>query len=946
MLSLAKNNTPMTPSFKYLLAVLFSTILLKPSQAQYFEWAQQISGLSIYGPDVNDMTIDPDGNVYVIGSFLATIEIGNGTSNILNSGFGYDLFATKFNSSGQHLWSANIGGSQHVYGECISVDLNGNIYLSGVFIDTMDANPSPTQIYNLIGSSTETSMFIIKLNPYGNLIWAKKIDANYDAANHRNNNMKIDTENNIYIYGNFTGIKDVDPDPLSNYYIDENDGIDFVIKLDQNGQFKWVRQFPSSSGNGGTLCFALDNSNNIFLTSTFRDTTDFDPSQNSSMILVPDSGRTFLCKLNSNGELVSAWQFGKASSFPSHNYSDIFPSNVSVKNGNVYISGEFQGTVDFNPSPAAIDTISSTGISQTAENGFILKLDTSGTFEWAKKYGHSTTSNFAPIINSSLSIDNQENIYLSGDFADTMDFDPGLATYLLSPYIDTGTVFTVIYNLKLDADGNFVWAFRYASRGNERSKQLLTDDIGNVYNCGKFIDFIDLNPDSASTNILNAFNTSDVYIVKLSQDSCSNLAIQIDSIAEISCTSLGYISTHALNGQAPYNYVWNTTPAINDSVITPTHGGIYQLTVTAANSCTRSSSLHIESPGSISDFDLNANLVGSEFRFGFQAHTWLNAFNDGCIPVNGQLKVRYNATDFDLVSASPAPNNTSGDTLIWNFTNLSYNSPHLIPQLTLANFSEDTACFDVIMTPVAGDANPADNIKHYCFPVVGSYDPNDKQVYPQGACDEHYVEMDTKLTYTVRFQNTGTADAINVFILDTLDNNLDLNTVRVVGKSHDMITEVLPGNVLKFRFDNIHLPDSTTNEPESHGYVIFEVSPNQAISNGTVISNSSSIYFDFNEPVLTNTVFNTFVNTIPECVDYVSEVGGNKFLLSPNPTNGQLNIIGLKGNTSISITDLSGRLVWSGTSNGFVDISGYESGIYYISIESEGETGVYKAVKL
>ena len=161
------------------------------------------------------------------------------------------------------------------------------------------------------------------------------------------------------------------------------------------------------------------------------------------------------------------------------------------------------------------------------------------------------------------------------------------------------------------------------------------------------------------------------------------------------------------------------------------------------------------------------------------------------------------------------------------------------------------------------DEFPGNNVKNYVIPITGSYDPNDKSVYPQGICDDRYILNSDTLTYTIRFQNTGTAEAINIFILDTLSTLFDINTFKIVASSHAMVTELLPDNVLKFKFDNIYLPDSGANEIESHGYVIFEILPLPDLANFSVIDNNAAIYFDFNEPIITNSTHNTLLDELP-----------------------------------------------------------------------------------
>lgn len=146
-----------------------------------------------------------------------------------------------------------------------------------------------------------------------------------------------------------------------------------------------------------------------------------------------------------------------------------------------------------------------------------------------------------------------------------------------------------------------------------------------------------------------------------------------------------------------------------------------------------------------------------------------------------------------------------------------------------------------------------------CHPLIGSWDPNDKQAFPQGLGPAHNILNDTEIEYLVHFQNTGTDTAFHVVIRDTLSPSLDVATVRLGAASRPCRFEIVSGNALKFIFDDILLPDSTTNEPASHGFVQFSVRQKSAPVNPseTLIENRAAIYFDYNAPVLTNTVFHT-----------------------------------------------------------------------------------------
>ncbi len=168
----------------------------------------------------------------------------------------------------------------------------------------------------------------------------------------------------------------------------------------------------------------------------------------------------------------------------------------------------------------------------------------------------------------------------------------------------------------------------------------------------------------------------------------------------------------------------------------------------------------------------------------------------------------------------------------------------------------DDAANNIILTFVpTNDGNPY--YEETCGPIVSSFDPNIKSVLPIGLGDEHEIDTDWQLDYKVQFQNTGNDTAFLVVIRDTLSENLDLTTLNVTGASHPFDWSLNPGRELVFTFENILLPDSTTNEEASHGQVNFSITPRADLLPGERIENSVEIYFDFNDPVLTNTVFHT-----------------------------------------------------------------------------------------
>ena len=204
------------------------------------------------------------------------------------------------------------------------------------------------------------------------------------------------------------------------------------------------------------------------------------------------------------------------------------------------------------------------------------------------------------------------------------------------------------------------------------------------------------------------------------------------------------------------------------------------------------------------------------------------------------------------------------------------------PSVTVEGCGEPFNTGHVIELP-QNDGNPFIDID--CQESIGSYDPNDKRAFPKGLGEEHFIFPNTDIEYLIRFQNTGTDTAFRVVIRDTLSPWLDIRSVRQGVGSHPYTFEIYGENILKFTFDNILLPDSTTNEEASHGFVKFSVSQKPDNPNGTYLYNRAGIYFDYNEPVVTNWAWHLvgdhFLHQFITHVD--STAGAANIRYYPNP---------------------------------------------------------------
>ena len=173
--------------------------------------------------------------------------------------------------------------------------------------------------------------------------------------------------------------------------------------------------------------------------------------------------------------------------------------------------------------------------------------------------------------------------------------------------------------------------------------------------------------------------------------------------------------------------------------------------------------------------------------------------------------------------------------------------------------SSDTATVSTGFVNSHVQNDEEDTFELSCAPIVDSYDPNDKRAVPSGIRAEHFTREQSELEYTIRFQNTGTDTAYTIVVVDTLSEHLDLSTLRMGVTSHP-VAWTLSGRgkpVLTWRFEQINLPDSNRNEPTSHGFIKFKIAMKEELPRGTVVNNQAAIYFDYNSPIITNTVFNT-----------------------------------------------------------------------------------------
>jgi uncharacterized repeat protein (TIGR01451 family) len=234
-----------------------------------------------------------------------------------------------------------------------------------------------------------------------------------------------------------------------------------------------------------------------------------------------------------------------------------------------------------------------------------------------------------------------------------------------------------------------------------------------------------------------------------------------------------------------------------------------------------------------------------------------------------------------------------------------------------------------------------------CQPIIGAFDPNDKTGYPLGFGTTKGVPQNQDIEYMIRFQNTGTDTAFTVVVRDTIEANLDIKSIEWGASSHKYKPDIYGQNIVKFTFDNINLVDSFTNEPRSNGYVRFRIMQKKDVAFGTKIQNSAGIYFDFNEPVITNKTLHTVSKNVINAVVDINSNATSNVKVYPNPFSdftvfelkeGPLNILSVFN--VFELYDMTGRLIRSHSFEGNrfkLEKRNLEAGVYLFKIVGDNQ---------
>jgi hypothetical protein len=468
-----------------------------------------IKSFGSFGQDIGrEIRVDAFGNVYTTGGFEGSVDFDPGTGNASFTAVGSsDIYVHKLDSIGNFLWVKVFGSSGFENPTTMCIDPLGNVYTAGYFQVTVDFDPGiGTMIHTSRGGS---DIFIQKMDASGNFIWAKTFgDTDSESAL----SMTLDAFGDVHIAGYFSGMVDFDPGAGTTILSSAGNTDAFVQKMDTSGNFLWARAFGGPDYDRCTG-IGVDAWGNIYTGGTFQQTADLHPGTAVLNFTATGATDNYVQKIDASGNFLWVKTFGNWDG------EHVYDNHVDAT-GNVYTTGYFYGTLDFDPG-VGVTNLTSVGI----RNNYVQKLDSSGSFVWAVAsrggagfgaYGYSLTG------------DASNNVYITGAFEGSVDFDPGPDSTKLSAVGSRGF---------------------YVQKINQCPPSRSTDTV-NV--CGSY-QWIDGNTYTSSTN-------TPVFSYK-SVSGC-------DSIVSLDLTITSITSTDTLRRCEPYQWIDGNT--YSSSTNTPT----------------------------------------------------------------------------------------------------------------------------------------------------------------------------------------------------------------------------------------------------------------------------------------------------------------------------------------------------------------------------------------
>lgn len=447
-----------------------------------------------------DVKTDAFNNVIVTGVFTGTADFdpGPGVSNLFSKG-AQDIFLAKYDASGNFVFAVGMGGTENEEVAGLALDRSGYAYITGVFTGTVDFAPG-ADTFNLYNGGVDDTYFA-KYSPSGKLVFAKSISGTgYEVAKA----LAVDQSGNLYLTGYCGNNADFDPGPGTATLPFNIMGHIFIARYNSSGEYLYVKGM-SGTGTCSGQSIAVDATGNIFTTGYFTETIDFDPGAGTVNKTSAGEYDFYLARYDASGNYLSVHTFGGSG----YDYAN---SVILDAENNIYLTGYFENTVDFNPGPETSNLTSTGGF-----NLFVAKYDVSIGYQFAHGLGAAVATGAGDKI--PIALDPSGNIYLSGDFkqGNKVDFDPGPG--VASPGAAMGSFLT-----KYSSSGAFMYVKTLAltktgtTYNQIGSEGMATDHEGNIILAGFFSKTVDFDPGAATHEMTAGAYVGNAFLGKYSND--------------------------------------------------------------------------------------------------------------------------------------------------------------------------------------------------------------------------------------------------------------------------------------------------------------------------------------------------------------------------------------------------------------------------------------------
>lgn len=477
---------------KHTLLTLTLFVWVSTAFAQTFQWVKQLGGAGTESGRA--VCTDPGGNVLSAGIFTGTFDAnpGSGVANLVAPAGVNNGYFSKLDSNGNFIWAKAlttvVTGTSEIYG--ITTDVSGNVYITGGFTDTIDFDPGAG---TATASASPAGIFVCKYTSAGALTWAKTMASTYLGNGF---SIAVDGAGNVITTGRFSGTADFDPGAGVHNLLTGGGGYGvFLQKLDASGNYLWSFVINASGNDQGT-CVKTDAANNIYICGSIASNNDFDPAGGNAVVFTKGNLDAFVAKYNSGGGYLWAKGFGSTT-------TDIAQGLVVDASQNVYFTGYFSSTFDANPdtAAAAVNNLVSAGNADV----FLIKLNSNGSFGWAKQVGSTGID-----VATGISLGAGSTIYLSGYFEGTVDFDPSAATTSFTSFgLKDG------FLLSLNGVGDLNWCKQMGGTGDEYNYAVAatTGGLTSIYSTGSFTATANFNPPVTAN--LTAVGGTDAFVHRM-----------------------------------------------------------------------------------------------------------------------------------------------------------------------------------------------------------------------------------------------------------------------------------------------------------------------------------------------------------------------------------------------------------------------------------------------